>query len=68
MYSYFWIGNILYQNKDAILALPYEVKVIALITLALMFGTSIIKKAKNLLKFAIIATVLYFVLTYFGIL
>lgn len=67
MYSYFWIGNILYQNKDAILALPSEVKMIALITFILMFGAGILKKAKHLIKCAIVAVLIYLAMTYFGI-
>jgi hypothetical protein len=56
------------NNKDAILALPTEIKTIMLITFVLMFGGAIIGKAKKLLKFTIIAAIIYFVAAYFGLL
>lgn len=56
------------NNQDAILALPTEIKTIMLIAFVLMFGGALISKAKKLLKFTIIAAIIYFVATYFGLL
>lgn len=56
------------NNQDAILALPTEIKTILLIAFVLMFGGALISKAKKLLKFTIIAAIIYFAATYFGLL
>ncbi len=64
---YYLLNQLLEQNKEAILALPSSVKSIITITLALWFGTAIIRKARRLMKYAVIATVIYFVATSLGL-
>ena len=65
MYNFIYL---FLNNQEAILALPTEVKTILLITFALMFGGAIISKTKKLLKFTIIAAIIYFVAAYVGLL
>ena len=64
---YQFLYQLFLENQDAILALPTEVKTIAMITLALWIGTSVLHRAKKLLEFALLATVIYFACTYLGI-
>ena len=64
---YYLLNQLLEQNKDAILALPSSVKSIITITLALWFGPAIIRKARRLMKYAVIATVIYFIATSLGL-
>lgn len=64
----YWLTYLILNNKDAILSLPTEVKTIVLIALGLMFGSSIIRGAAKLLKFTVVAAVIYFACTTFGIL
>lgn len=64
---YYFLYQLFLENQDAILALPTEVKTIAMITLALWVGTSVIRRAKKLLEFAVLATIIYFACTYLGI-
>lgn len=65
---YRWLFYLLYENKNAILSLPHEVKMILMVSLAIMFGAGIMKKAYKFIKITAIITIIYFALTYFGIL
>lgn len=64
---YYFLYRLFVENQNAIIALPTEVKTIAMITLGLWIGTSLMRKAKQLLEFAIIATIIYFACTFLGI-
>lgn len=62
-----WILRLIYENKDALLAVPHEIKVILLCALALSFMVSLAKSAWRLLKYTLIVAAIYFVLTYIGV-
>lgn len=64
---YYFIFNLFQQNQDAFLSLPSSVKTILMIALVLWVGTSLFHKAKKLITFGILATVIYFGATYFRI-
>lgn len=64
---YYFIFNLFQQNQDAFISLPSSVKTILTITLALWLFTSLFHKAKKLITYGILATIIYFGATYFGI-
>ena len=66
MYWFLW--NLFMENKDALLSLPQEVKIILLVSLAIFIGTAILKKAWRFAKIAALVAVGYFVLAGFGVL
>lgn len=55
------------ENKDALFALPSEIKQVIIIAMVLAFLASVISKAWGFLKYIILAGILYFALTSFGI-
>ena len=55
------------ENKDALMALPAEVKMILMGCFAFGIGYGIIKKFSRLLKYAIIGFVLYVAATQMGV-
>lgn len=55
------------ENSDALLALPTEVKTILVISLVIMFGTSLVKKAWRFIKIVAIVAVIYVAAVYLGI-
>lgn len=61
------ILNIFLENKDAILAIPQELKLIFLGLLALSIVIGLIKGLFKIVKIAAIAAVIYFVLAFFGV-
>ena len=64
---YYFFYKLFEQNKDAILALPTEVKTIFLIALVLSVGSSLIKKATRFLKWLVFAAIIYFALVYLNV-
>lgn len=64
MYSIAWV---LLQNKDALLALPEWAKTLCLVGIVWMFVSAVLKQIKGLLWVAIIAAIVYFGCTYFGV-
>ena len=64
---YMWIFNFLYENKDAIIALPQEVKIIILAALCISIGTSLIKSAFRFAKVLILVAAAYFLMNWLGI-
>ena len=63
----YWLLYLFIQNKDAVLSLPQEVKIILVISLVLMIGLGIIKKVWKLVKIAAIVAIVYFLLTTLGV-
>lgn len=61
------ILNIFLENKDAILAIPQELKLIFLGLLALSIVIGLIRGLFKIVKIAAIAAVIYFVLAFFGV-
>ena len=61
------ILNIFLENKDAILAIPQELKLIFLGLLALSIVIGLIKGLFKIVKIAAIAAMIYFVLAFFGV-
>ena len=56
------------NNKDALMSIPAEVKMILVGLIALSIVLGIVKKAAKLIKLAAWAGIIYFALTYFGVL
>lgn len=61
------ILNIFLENKDAVLTIPQELKLIFLGLLILSIVIGLIKGLFKIVKIAAIAAVIYFVLAFFGV-
>lgn len=66
-YELYFLSQLFEQNADAILNLPFEVKTIMMISLAIFFGSALLRRAWRLVKIALIVTVIYFGCAYLGI-
>lgn len=62
-----WLLYLIYQNKDALLALPQELKMIIVAGIAITLVSSILSKAWKITKNIIIIGIIYFLLTSIGI-
>lgn len=56
-----------FKNLDALLQLPTEVKTLILLCLLVSLGLSLLKQIGKLIEFVIVAFVIYFLLTRFGV-
>lgn len=63
----YWLLYLFIQNKDAILSLPQEVKIILIVSLVITIGLGIIKKVWRLVKVAAVVAIIYFLLTTTGV-
>lgn len=68
MYLIYNLAYLFFQNKDAILSLPQEVKIVVVLGIGAMFITSFLSRLKELFGFAVVLFLAYFACTYFGIL
>ena len=64
---YYIFLKLFLENKDALIALPTEVKTIFLISLAIFIGMGIARKAMKLLSIAAVVAVLYFGCSFLGV-
>lgn len=55
------------ENSNALLSLPSEIKTILVISLIIMFGTSIMRKAWKFIKIIAIVSIVYIVAVYCGL-
>ena len=55
--------NLFLENKDALLALPTEIKTIAMIAMIVSIGGGIIRRMWKLVEIVIVVGLLYFVAT-----
>ena len=62
-----WILRFILENKDALLALPQEVKIITVATFALSIGLSLIKSAWRFAKILALVAGAYFLLSWLGV-
>ena len=62
------LTNIFEQNQDALMAIPTEVKTILVIALGIWAVTALAKGAMKMLKYVLIAAIIYVGCVYFGIL
>lgn len=68
---YYWtfkfLEQLFLQNQDALLAIPTEIKTILTIAMGLWVVSAVAKGMTKMAKYIGVAIVLYFGLTYFGI-
>ena len=64
---YYIFLKLFLENKDALLALPTEVKTIIVISIAAMILSGLIRKATKLLSIACVVAIGYFACTYLGL-
>lgn len=67
-YLFEFLTNLFEQNQDALMAIPTEVKTILVIALGIWAVTALAKGTMKMLKYVLIATIIYVGCVYFGIL
>lgn len=68
MYILYNLAYLFFQNQDAVLSLPQNVKMILVLGIGVMFVTSLLTRLKDLAGFALTLFLIYWACTYFGIL
>lgn len=64
---WWFLYNLFMENKDAVLALPTEIKTILMISLAITIGGGIVRRVWGLVKVMIVVAILYFGATFLGL-
>lgn len=64
---YYSLLQLFEQNQDALLALPSEAKTILMISVIILFGSSLVRKAWKLAKIVAVVAIVYFACTYIGL-
>ena len=59
--------NFILENKNAIIAIPQEVKIIFLIALGLSIIIGLIRGLWNLIRIAAVVAIVYFIASFFGV-
>ena len=63
----YWIMSLFLENKDAILALPTEVKTVIVGVIVISLLSGVIRSVANVIKLGIIAFIAYAAAVYLGI-